>query len=43
MKKLILAAAEESRLNIFNEYEPFNFNFVLLLIKKDVSLHDQLE
>ena len=35
MKTLVSAAAEESRLDIFNEYEPFNFNF----IEKDVSHH----
>ena len=31
--------AEESRLDIFNEYERFNFNFVLLFIEKDVNHH----
>ena len=35
MKTLVSAVTEESRLDIFNEYEPFNFNF----IEKDVS-HD---
>ena len=25
---------------LFNAYEPFNFNFVLLVIEKDVSHHD---
>ena len=24
----------------FNAYEPFNFNFVILVIEKDVSHHD---
>ena len=33
MKTLVSAVTEESRLDIFNEYEPFNFNF----IEKDVS------
>ena len=27
MKTLVLAVAKEFRLDIFNEYEPFNFNF----------------
>ena len=27
MKTLVLVAAKEFRLDIFNEYEPFNFNF----------------
>ena len=40
MKTLISAVAEESRFDIFNEYEPFNFNFLLLFIEKDVSYHD---
>ena len=35
MKTLVSAVTEESRLDIFNEYEPFNFNYN----KKDVS-HD---
>ena len=34
------AVGEESRLDIFNEYERFNFSFVLLFIEKDVSHHD---
>ena len=40
MKTLISEAADESRLDIFNEYEPFNFNFMLLYIEKDVSHQD---
>ena len=40
MKTLVSGVAEESRFDIFNKYEPFNFNFVLLLIEKDVSLYD---
>ena len=40
MKRLISAVAEESRLDMLNEYEQFNFNFVLLFIEKDVSHHD---
>ena len=40
MKTLISTVAEESRLYIFNKYKPFNFNFVLLFIEKDVSNHD---
>ena len=40
MKTLISAVAEGSRFDIFKEYEPFNFNFVLLFIEKDVSHHD---
>ena len=37
MKTLISAVAEESRLDIFNKHQPFNFNFVLLFIEKDVG------
>ena len=40
MKTLISAVAEESRFDIFNKYEPFNFNFLLLFIEKDVSYYD---
>ena len=40
MKTLISAVAEESRFDTFNEYEPFNFNFKLLFIEKDVSYYD---
>ena len=43
MKILISAVAEEYRFDIFNEYEPFNFNFVLLFIEKNVSHHDWLD
>ena len=34
MKTLISAVVEESILDILNEYEPFNINFVLLFIEK---------
>ena len=34
------AVVEGSRLDIFNDYERFNFNFVLLFIEKDVSHHN---
>ena len=40
MKTLVSVVAEESRFDIFNEYEPLNFNFVLLFIEKDVSHYD---
>ena len=40
MKALISAVAEESRLDVFSKYKPFNLNFVLLFIEKDVSHHD---
>ena len=40
MKTLVSGVAEESRFDIFNKYEPFNFNFVLLFIEKDVSHYD---
>ena len=40
MKTLISAVAEESRFDIFNEYEPFNFNFQLLFIEKDFNYYD---
>ena len=36
----ISAVSEECRLNIFNKYEPFSFNFVLLFIEKAVSHND---
>ena len=42
MKTLISAVAEESRLDIFNEYEPFNFNFVLLFLKKTLVITTNL-
>ena len=35
MKTLNSVVAEESRFDIFNIYEPLNFNFLLLLIEKD--------
>ena len=42
MKILISAVSEESRFDIINEYERFNFNFALLFIDKNVSHHDYL-
>ena len=38
MKTMISAVAKESRLDIFNEYESFNFNFVLLFLKKTLAI-----
>ena len=40
MKTLISAVVEEPRFDIFNKYQPFNFNFQLLFIEKDVSYYD---
>ena len=40
---LISVVAEETRPNLFNAYEPFNFNFVLLVVERDVSYHDLLD
>ena len=40
MKTFISAVAEESGLDIFNEYEQFKFTLMLLFIEKDVSHHD---
>ena len=37
---LISAAAEETGLYLFNANETFNFNFVLMVIEKDISHHD---
>ena len=37
---LISAVTEEARLYLFKAYEPFNFNFLLLIIEKDVNHHD---
>ena len=42
MKTLISAVAEESRFGIFNEYEAFNFNFVLLFIEKTIVITTNL-
>ena len=39
---LISVVAEETRSYLFNAYEPFSFNFVLLVIERDVSYHDLL-
>ena len=36
---LILAVPEETRLYLFNAYESFNFDFMLLVIEKDFSHH----
>ena len=41
-KTLISAVAKESRLDIFNEFEPFNFNFVLLFLKKALVITTNL-
>ena len=43
---LISVVAEETRpylLNLLNAYEPFNFNFALLVIERDVSYHELLD
>ena len=37
---LISVVTEETRLYLFNAYEPVSFNFVLLVIEKDVSHYD---
>ena len=37
---LISAVTEETRLYLFNAYKLFSFNFVLLVIEKDVSYLD---
>ena len=37
---LILVATEETKLYLFNACELFSFNFVLLVIEKDVSYPD---
>ena len=37
---LISAAAEETEPYLFNANETFNFNFVLMVIEKDISHHD---
>ena len=37
---LISAVVEETRLYLFNANEPFNINFVLMVIEKDASRHD---
>ena len=42
MKTLISAVAEESRLDICNEYEPLNFNFVLVFFKKTLVITTNL-
>ena len=42
MKTLISAIAEESRFDIFKEYEAFNFNFELLFIEKTVVITTNL-
>ena len=39
---MISAVAKESRLDIFNEYESFNFNFVLLFLKKTLAITTNL-
>ena len=40
IETLISAVTEETRRYLLNAYEPFNFDFVLLVLKKDVSHHD---
>ena len=42
MKTLISAVAEESKLDICNEYEPLNFNFVLVFFKKTLVITTNL-
>ena len=42
MTTLISAVAEEFRLDIFNEYELINFNFVLLFIEKTLVITTNL-
>ena len=39
IKTLISTVAKETRLYLFNANEPFNFDFLLMVIQKDVS-HD---
>ena len=43
METLICVVTIEIRLYLFNAYEPFSFNFVLLVIGKNVSHDDQLD
>ena len=43
IEMFISAGTEETRLYIFKAYEPFNFNFMFLVIEKDVSHHDYLD
>ena len=38
MGTLISADTEENRIFLFDAYEPFNFNFVLVVIEKDAPL-----
>ena len=40
IKMLISVVIEETRLYLFNAYELFSFNLVLLVIEKDVSHPD---
>ena len=42
MKTLVLAVVEESGLDIFNEYEPRNLDFVLLFLKKTLVITTNL-
>ena len=37
---LISVVTEETKLYLFNAYESFSFNFVLLVVEKDVRHHD---
>ena len=40
IETLISEVAEETRLYLFNKNESLNFNFVMMVIEKDVSHHD---
>ena len=40
IEMLISVVTEETKLYLLNAYEPFSFNFVLLVVEKDVSHHD---
>ena len=37
------ALVKETILYLFNANEPFNFNFVFIVIEKDISHHDLLD
>ena len=40
IEMLISVVTEETKLYLLNAYEPFSFNFVLLVVEKDVRHHD---
>ena len=42
METLISAVTEKTRLYLFNAYEPFNFNFLLLVIEKTLVVTTNL-